>query len=56
MSAPDRKAMLDREHPELSMRRQCAMLGIERWPGESGRSDKWGFCLTRAKMAVGQER
>jgi putative transposase len=30
MSAPDRKAMLDREHPELSMRRQCAMLGIAR--------------------------
>jgi len=30
MSAPDRKAMLDREHPELSMRRQCAMSGIAR--------------------------
>src|SRR3954452_21767852 len=30
MRSPDRKAMLDREHPELSMRRQCAMLGIAR--------------------------
>ena len=28
----------------------------QRWPGKSGQSDKWGFCLTRAKMAVGQER
>ena len=30
MSTPDRKALLDREHPALSMRRQCAMLGIAR--------------------------
>jgi site-specific DNA recombinase len=30
--------------------------GTQRWPGESGQPDKWGFCLTRAKMAVGRER
>jgi putative transposase len=30
MSTPDRKALLDREHPALSTRRQCAMLGIAR--------------------------
>ena len=28
----------------------------QRWPGESGQPDKWDFCLTRAKMAVEQER
>jgi hypothetical protein len=26
MSAPDRRAKLDRDHAELSIRRQCAML------------------------------
>ena len=30
MSAPDRQAKLDRDHPVLSVRRQCAMLGIAR--------------------------
>jgi putative transposase len=30
MSAPDRGAKLDRDHPLLSVRRQCAMLGIAR--------------------------
>src|SRR5947199_8789183 len=30
MRAPDRRAKLDREHPSLSMRRQCAMLGLAR--------------------------
>ena len=30
MSAPDRRAKLDRDHPLLSVRRQCAMLGIAR--------------------------
>jgi putative transposase len=30
MSAPDRRAGLDRAHGELSMRRQCAMLGLAR--------------------------
>ena len=30
MSAPDRKAMLDRGHPKLSIRRQCAVLHIAR--------------------------
>jgi putative transposase len=30
MSAPDRRAKLDRNHPYLSIRRQCAMLGIAR--------------------------
>jgi putative transposase len=30
MSAPDRRAKLVRNHPYLSMRRQCAMLGIAR--------------------------
>ena len=30
MSAPDRRAKLDRDHPRLSVRRQCAMLGIAR--------------------------
>src|SRR5437763_9378873 len=30
MSAPDRRAKLDRDHRLLSVRRQCAMLGIAR--------------------------
>jgi len=30
MSAPDRRAKLDRDHPRLSVRRQCAMLGLAR--------------------------
>src|SRR5215472_10514844 len=30
MSAPDRRAKLDRNHPHLSIRRQCAMFGIAR--------------------------
>jgi putative transposase len=30
MSAPDRRAKLDRDHPQLSVRRQCAMLGVAR--------------------------
>ena len=30
MSKPDREAMLDREHPQLSIRRQCALLGLAR--------------------------
>ena len=30
MSAPDRRAKLNRDHPRLSVRRQCAMLGIAR--------------------------
>jgi putative transposase len=30
MSKPDREAMLDRDHEELSMRRQCALLGLAR--------------------------
>jgi len=30
MSVPDRRAMLDREHAQLSIRRQCDLLGIAR--------------------------
>ena len=30
MSAPGRRAKLDRDHPQLSMRRQCAILGLAR--------------------------
>ncbi len=30
MSAPDRRAKLDRNHPDLSIRRQCTMLGVAR--------------------------
>ncbi len=30
MSKPDREAMLDRAHPRLSVRRQCALLGLAR--------------------------
>ena len=30
MSVPDRRAKLDRDHPGLSVRRQCALLGIAR--------------------------
>jgi putative transposase len=30
MSNPDREAMLDRSHAKLSMRRQCALLGLAR--------------------------
>src|SRR4051794_13459242 len=30
MSTPDRRAVLDRTHPELSVRRQCALLSLAR--------------------------
>ena len=30
MSAPDRRALLDRGHAVLSVRRQCALLGLGR--------------------------
>jgi putative transposase len=30
MSRPDRRAMLERCHPVLSMRRQCLLLGVAR--------------------------
>ena len=30
MSAPDRRGWLDRDYPELSVRRQCALLGVAR--------------------------
>jgi putative transposase len=30
MSAPDRRALVDRGHAELSIRRQCALLGVAR--------------------------
>jgi len=30
MSAPDRRGQLDQAHPELSVRRQCRMLGVAR--------------------------
>ena len=30
MSAPDRRAMLDRGHAALSLRRRCDLLGIAR--------------------------
>src|SRR4051794_13738396 len=30
MSTPDRRAMLDRNHPELPVRRQCALLSLAR--------------------------
>ena len=30
MSAPDRRAKLDRDHGRLSIRRQCVMLGLAR--------------------------
>ena len=30
MSAPNRRAKLDRKHPDLSIRRQCEMLGVAR--------------------------
>jgi putative transposase len=30
MSAPDRRALLDRDHGQLSIRRQCALLGVAR--------------------------
>jgi putative transposase len=30
MSTPDRRALLDRNHPELSVRRQCALLSLAR--------------------------
>src|SRR6266436_2857299 len=30
MSAPDRRARLDRDHPELSIRRQCTLLSVAR--------------------------
>ena len=30
MSAPDRRVLLDRDHAALSVRRQCALLGLAR--------------------------
>jgi hypothetical protein len=30
MSAPDRRALVDRGHGELSIRRQCELLGVAR--------------------------
>jgi len=30
MSAPDRRALLDPDHGKLSIRRQCALLGVVR--------------------------
>jgi putative transposase len=30
MSAPDRYALVDRDHPELSIRQQCELLGVAR--------------------------
>ena len=30
MSTPDRRALLDRDHGELSVRRQCMLLGVAR--------------------------
>ena len=30
MSAPDRRALVDRDHGELSIRRQCQLLGVAR--------------------------
>ena len=30
MSTPDRKALLDLDHPVLSIRRQCSLLGLAR--------------------------
>jgi putative transposase len=30
MSASDRRAKLERAHPDLSIRRQCAMFGVAR--------------------------
>jgi len=30
MSVPDRRALLDRDHADLSIRRQCDLLGIAR--------------------------
>ena len=30
MSAPDRRALIDRGHDRLSIRRQCALLGVAR--------------------------
>ena len=30
MSAPDRRARLDRAHPVLSIRRQCVLLSVSR--------------------------
>ena len=30
MSAPDRRALIDREHGEVSVRRQCLLAGVAR--------------------------
>ena len=44
MSAPDRRARLDMRHKKLSVRRQCALLGVARSgvyraPGPTGEDD-----------------
>ena len=61
MSAPDRRAKLDRDHAELSIRRQCKMLGVARSfaepPGEKSFSIvSWpilacSFSISRAHAA-----
>lgn len=37
MSTPDRRALLDRRHPELSVPRRCALLSLARSAGCTGR-------------------
>ena len=48
--------MFGEERAAVVVSQRHAAGGAERWPGESGQPDKWDFCLTRAKMAVEQER
>ena len=40
MSAPDRRAMLDRADKALSVRRQCALLGVARSGVYRGRASR----------------
>jgi putative transposase len=54
MSVPDRRALLDRRHGRLSIRRQCVLLGVARsgvyrppWPANDSPREGGDLALTR---------
>jgi len=56
MSAPDRRRKLDRAHPVLSIRRQCALLSLARLrgPGQWG-SDRFPNASDKGRIARDQQ-
>ena len=60
MSAPDRRLTLDRDHPTLSLRRQCALLavarsGVSQWMGFYNHHRPHQALRNRAPMAIWRE-